>query len=165
MQNSLSRDRLARFRQMLRANFDKSCGAGEADFSKHPGFKMLVKTLNHDPQPLSAGEELELAMKSLAAYRETFDAKEKRVVEERAAQNAISRRKSPFDALDLGSRSLLYWICRSLAGGELHYARMPFTTLAGRTPVRRASSPWVLKVRRSWSMPKRCRREAWKSRM
>jgi len=106
VQNSRSRDRLARFRQMLRANFDKSCGAGEADFSKHPGFKMLVKTLNHDPQPLSAGEELELAMKSLAAYRETFDAKEKRVVEERAAQNAISRRKSPFDALDLGSRSL-----------------------------------------------------------
>ena len=98
-------------------NFEKSCGPGEADFSKHPGFQMLVKTLNPDPQqPLSAGEELELALKTLAAWRETFAAEEKRLAEERAeaalakaeervAQIEISRRKSPFDAVALGSRS------------------------------------------------------------
>ena len=95
-------------------NFEQSCRGKERNFSKHPGFQLLVKALHPDPdKPLSPGEELELAMKTYAAWREHFDAEEKRLADERAAaalakeeQRAAeltqSRQRSWFDALVVG---------------------------------------------------------------
>ena len=95
-------------------NFEQSCRGKERDFSKHPGFQLLVKALHPDPvKPLSPGEELELAMKTYAAWREHFDAEEKRLADERAAaalakeehraaELTQSRQRSWFDALVVG---------------------------------------------------------------
>ena len=97
-------------------NFEKSCDNRERDFHKHPGFRLLLKSLHPDPkQPLSEGEELDLAMQIHAAWREHFDAEEKRVAEEKAAAALAkeekhaaaiiqSRQRSPFAAFALGTR-------------------------------------------------------------
>ncbi len=60
-----------------------------------------------------------------------------------------------FERADLGRGE------KSGAGG---YARIPLITLAGSTPVRRMSRPWNFLEKRWWSMPRRWRRVAWKSR-
>ena len=104
-------------------DFDKSCEGRERDFRKHPGFKILVKALHpHPDQALSPGEEFELAMKTYAAWREGFDAEEKRLAEERreaalakaekrATEVITSRRRSFFDAMVVGELSF----CRRMA--------------------------------------------------
>ncbi|MEY3110337.1 MAG: hypothetical protein RL079_1022 [Verrucomicrobiota bacterium] len=43
------------------------------------------------------------------------------------------------------------------------YATIPFTTFAGSTPVSLKSSPWWRYVKRSWSIPMRCRMVACRS--
>ena len=96
-------------------NFEQSCSGKECDFRKHIGFQLLIKALHpHPDKPLTPGEELELAIKTYAAWREHFDAEEKRLAEERVAaalakeeQRATeltqSRQRSWFDALVVGS--------------------------------------------------------------
>jgi REP element-mobilizing transposase RayT len=104
-------------------DFEKSCDKRERDFRKHPGFRILLRSLHPDPEkPLSESEEFELAMKLHAAWREHFDAEEKRIAEEKAAaalaqtekrlaELATSRRRSPFAAFALGTLDF----CQGLA--------------------------------------------------
>ena len=56
-------------------------------------------------------------------------------------------------------------VAGSISPADGRQARIGFTTLAVSTPVSFASKPWCRYVNRSWSMPNRCSRVAWKSRI